>query len=472
MPAPDLSLFQPPEKPLSFVGSLRRIAENPLACLPRSLYEEGLGSLAPLGRPWWFVMDPVLVKEVLIDRADDFTKSELQHRLISPLMGETSVFTAEGHLWRWQRRAAAPAFRNEALLGMLPSMERVASGHAVDLAAKAGETVDVAELMLQVTFQVMATTMLSNVESDRLAHAREAYLDAMPMVALWAVLNLPSWLPHPGQGRLRRGVASIRDEVMGVIAAARARAEPKGDLLDMLIAARDPETGDGLSDELLRDNIIAFVAAGHETTATMLTWTVWLLDRHPEWRERVEAEIDSVLGDGPMTAEHFAALDVTKRVSLEAMRLFPTVNFMMREARVETTLRGERVRAGAPVLVPTFVVHRHTKLWDQPALFDPDRFLPEAVKARHRCAYLPYGLGPRTCIGAGLATIEMATVLATLLRRVRFRAISDEVPKVAFKLIMRPDGAVPMRVEARSTARAAFDPARRTWQSSAPAAGD
>lgn len=452
MTAIDLTPFEPPEKPLSAFAAIRAIATNPIEAWPKGAYRQGLTWTSLFSNKALFVTDPALVKEVLVDRPDDFPKARVIRRAFAPALGESTIFTAEGATWRWQRRAAAPAFRHDLLLGLVPTFARVSRDCAEGLLAKAGETIDIAQLTTRVTFDVLVATLLSGEKGSnpaRFARALDSYIEVVPMMVLWSILNLPEWLPHPGRAQARRAVAVLHEETGRVIASGRARAAPTGDLLDLLLAARDPETGKSLSDNELRDDILTFVAAGHETTAIALAWTLWLIDRHPEWRERVEAEIDHVVGDGVVTAEHIPALEITTRVVQESMRLFPPAPMIPRRAGADTMLGGEQVRAETAVYVPTYVIHRHEALWERPSYFEPDRFLPEAVKARHRCAYIPFAAGPRFCIGAGFAMIEMAAILATIMRRVRFRSVSDALPRPMSRMTLRPEGGIMMTIEAR-----------------------
>ncbi|NVN30898.1 cytochrome P450, partial [Endobacter medicaginis] len=221
----------------------------------------------------------------------------------------------------------------------------------------------------------------------------------------------------------------------------------RGDLLDRLLDARDPESGRAMDDSEIVDNLITFVAAGHETTAQALGWTLDLLARHPRVMAEVSAEIDAVTRGGCVLPEHLVHLVLTRRVLEEGMRLFPPAPIIGREVQDGFALErlgGLEVEPVATIIVPIWAVHRHRRLWDEPGQFDPDRFLPERVASRHRYTWLPFGVGPRVCIGAGFAMLEGMAILAVLLARLRFVPADPSTPAPRMAITLRP--ATPLRL--------------------------
>ncbi|MDP2801246.1 MAG: cytochrome P450 [Phreatobacter sp.] len=442
-----------PPAALGLVKLLPTLVRNPLETWPRPLFTERLFWQSFAGRPLLFVMDPVLIDEVLVAKAAVFTKAPIIRRTIGPAVGNDSIFTAEGAQWRWQRRAAAPPFRHATILGFVPSFHAAAARTASALEARGGETVDVAELMMATTFDVIVETMLSGAASfdtRRFGAEISHYFDTVGWIAALSILRIPSWVPYPGKRRARAGNLFLRREMARVIAERRARSGTTPDLLDFLIAAADPETGRAMTDAELADNLLTFVVAGHETTALALTWAIWLLSNAPDVEARLLEEVGRVVGDGPVEAGHIDELVYVKQVVQEAMRLYPPAPLIPRIASEDVTLGGERIAAGTPVYVPVYAVHRHHLIWDEPEAFDPDRFAPARARALHRGAYLPFGAGPRICIGAAFAMAEAVAILATLVRAVRFIPIAGHQPLPTIRLTLRPDGGMPMRVEPRA----------------------
>jgi cytochrome P450 len=205
-----------------------------------------------------------------------------------------------------------------------------------------------------------------------------------------------------------------------------------------------------MSDQELADNLLTFITAGHETTALALTWTFYLLDLYPEIAARVLDEIREVTRGGPLRSEHVSALAYTRQVLQEAMRLYPPAPLIVRDAEQDVVVGGERVAAGTSVFLPVYAIHRHTALWPDPDRFDPERFGAEASRARHRYAYLPFGAGPRICIGMGFALLEGAAILATLLPAMRLAATEGD-PTLKLRITLRPGAGLPMRLTPRGS---------------------
>lgn len=451
-PRPVPARVVPPAEPLPALKLLRTVIRNPIEAWPQAVYERGLYRRRLVARDTVFVMDPDLVRTVLADEADKFVKSDAMLRALGPALGD-GLLTADGERWRWQRRVASPTFRHERLAAFLPDMIAAAEARRDRWLSLVDHTVDVAHEMMQTTFEIIAETMLSGrsgIDPDRVEHGITAFLDSTNWTIALGLIRAPLWTPYPGRRRAERARDYLRAEILRIIAERRGAPERRPDLIGLLLEARDPETGRGMNDRDLADNLLTFIAAGHETTALALAWTFYLLDLHPEIAHRVLAEITGITGGEPLRAEHVGSLSYTRQVLMEAMRLYPPAPIITRDAAEDVVLGGERLPAGTNVFVPVYAVHRQTALWPDPDRFDPDRFETGAVKARHRYAYLPFGAGPRICIGMSFALMEAAAVLAVLLPAIRLAAIPGRVPGLKSRITLRPGDGLPMRIVKRS----------------------
>jgi cytochrome P450 len=263
------------------------------------------------------------------------------------------------------------------------------------------------------------------------------------------MFSLPEWMPYPNRRRALRARDVLRHDIFRIVQGRRVNPSAHPDLLDLLLAARDPETGRSMTDAEVVNNLLTFIIAGHETTAVALSWTLWLLAKDQASQQRTFEEAKAVARDRPIGAAHVEGLSYSRQVIQEAMRLFPPAPGIGRQARVAMEPGGIPIAAGTRVHIPVFALHRNGRLWDNPNAFDPDRFTPERVKARSRYAFLPFGGGPRICIGAGFATIEAAVILATLVRHFRFAPLPGHKPKPVAKVTLRPAGGMPLLISPR-----------------------
>ena len=449
-----LAKISPPAAPLPALRRIRTLIRNPIEVWPAAVYEQPLFRSELFGRETVFVMDPELIREVLVDRADAFVRAETMRRALGPALGD-AILTADGARWRWQRRAAAPIFRHERLLGFVPTMVAAAERACERLLSRppAAEA-DIAHEMMRTTFDVIVETMLSgrgHIDVDRVERGITAYLDSTSWAIALALLRAPRATPYPGKRRARREGAYLRHALAQLVAERRRTGEARNDLIALLLEASDPETGQSMDDRTLADNLLTFISAGHETTALALAWTFYLLSEHPEVESAVLQEIEAVTSGAPVGAEHLDGLACTRRVLQESMRLYPPAPVVVRAATEDLLLGGVAIARGTPTYVPIYAVHRHRSLWTDPDVFDPDRFLPEPSKQRHRYAYLPFGAGPRTCIGMSFAMIEATVILATILRAVRLELRPGFVPSLKMRITLRPAGGMPMRARPRAS---------------------
>jgi cytochrome P450 len=439
----------PPPEPLPLRRFLLTFVRNPLSSMPQPVYEEGIrvydngrGGVA-------YVTDPALVERILLSQAELFPKTPLEKRVFGPTLGD-GILTSQGSSWKWQRRTAAPLFRPSDLASLVPAM----TGAAMDQlqrwrASPAGAVQAVDRDMTETTFQVISATMFAgsaDAEAAAIVRAADKALSSISWDIAAAMLRFPEWLWYPGKYGRRRAGRALRAAVATILVRRREAGLEGEDLLARLARATDPETGAPMSEKQLVDNLLTFLAAGHETTAKALTWTLYLLARAPVWQERLRAEVEEVAGSGAVGAAHLDRLVLTRAVLEEAMRLYPPAPVMTRHAAADVDLGGVAVPADALVIIPVFAVHRHKKLWDDPDRFDPGRFLPERRARLARTQFMPFGFGARTCIGNSFAMMEGPAILATLVRGARFEWDGVHAPEPLSRVTLRPRGGMPLYV--------------------------
>jgi len=431
---------------------IRSAVANPMNVWPPEIYHTPIVAVRMLGSLRYFVADPALIQIALVDNADKLHKSVPMRRALEPALGQ-GILTAEDERWRTQRRAAAPVFRPAHVNSFLPAMITAARATRDRWLAKPpGAAIEAGHEMMGVTFDIILQTMLSgrgDIDAARVERAMADFLESTSWIVVYAALGLPEWAPYPGRARSARGSAYLRRMVASRLAQRRASGERHDDLLSLMLDSADPETGTGLTDDEVIDNLLTFIAAGHETTALALTWTFYLLSQHPQIEARMLAEIAAVTGGAELAAEHVAQLTYVNQVVRESMRIYPPVAALGREAMAPFAVGPHQVHAGDRVVVPIYALHHHTLLWDAPTRFDPERFTPEAIKARHRFAWMPFGAGPRICIGLQFALLEAVAILGTLLPAVHLRAQAGYVPVPKSRITMRPRDGMPMVIERR-----------------------
>ncbi len=420
--------------PLSFLAGIQR-AHGDVAAFrfgPRRLF---------------LISHPDLVRDVFVTHHRNFIKSlALQRARV--LLG-TGLLTSEGDFHLRQRRMAQPAFHRDRVAALAATMAAYAGRTAEGWSA--GREMDVVREMNRLTLAIAGDTLFgADVagEAEEVARALDAALGMFDRLTNPLGILLDR-LPLPGTIRLRRARAALDATIYGIIERRRALAEDRGDLLSLLLAARDDEgDGGGMTDEQLRDEALTLFLAGHETTANALAWTWHLLAANPEAEARLHAEVDAVVGDRLPTAADYPRLPYTRAVVAESMRLYPPAWTVGREPLEDFAAGGYRIPAGSVVMMSPWVVHRDPRWWPDPERFDPGRWTPEAEAALPRFAYFPFGGGVRKCIGEGFAWMEGVIVLATLARRWRLRPIPGAVVTPAPSITLRPAG-MRMRADPR-----------------------
>lgn len=434
-------------RPLGIWGSLQAGRRNVLELIPQIATEVPILS-GKTGKRWHMVMDPGALRHILRDGVADYPKSEVTKLILGPAIGD-SLFVAEGAHWQWQRRAAAPVFTHRNVSALAPVMTAAAERSVSRIAHGVGRAVDVYAEMVTATFEVISDVTFSDgtgFDRDSVHGAIETYIGQTAKVSLLDILGAPPWVPRPHRMFGSAGMRAMK-QVADAAIDQRRRAGPKPvpDLLDLLLAGEDPATKRQMTTAELRDNLLTFIVAGHETTALTLAWALYLCAFDPDVQQAARAEAQTVLGDRAATAPDLPALPLTRRIVDEALRLYPPAAFLSRTAMAADTLVGREIRPGDTVILPIYALHRHHLLWPDPDAFDPSRFTyPKAVD---RFAYLPFGDGPRICVGASFALQEAVIILATLLARYRFKRIPGKDPKPVMILTLRPQGGVWLGIE-------------------------
>jgi len=436
-------------------GHLPERARNPLGLYLDS--RQRLGDMVRYRMGYIYVEQlthPDHVKHVLADASARYTKGTVFDKT-RPLVGN-GLLTAEGDFWKRQRRLAQPAFHKERLAALgarmtdtlcerLPAWER---------AADTGTPLPVFQELMRLTLTVVVRALFGVEVGGHTDTVGEAFTTALEVTNERIISPLPyqPWLyrlPTRSNRAFRQAVDTLEGLVRGLIAQRRAAGSQAEDLLGMLMAASDADTGDTFDDAQLRDEVMTLLLAGHETTATALAWTFHLLAQHPEVEATLHAEVDAALGGRMPTVADLPRLRYVGCVVEEAMRLYPPIWAIPRVPVEDDVVDGFRIPKGDIVILVPYVTHRHPDFWPEPERFAPTRFLPENSKDRPRWAYLPFGGGQRQCIGNNFAMMEAQLLLTLVAQRFRLRGVPG-VPVVPEPLVsLRPRGPMPMRVERR-----------------------
>ena len=422
------------------LGSLPAARKDPLRMIREAAREYGDVVRLKMGPGFvHLVRHPDQMKQVLHEQVKSFSKNTRAFRNIRLLI-PNGLLTSEGAFWLRQRRIAQPAFHKQRIAGFGAQFARAAREWTAGL--HDGATVPLFDELMRLTLRMVCETLLGFSAEEEAAEVDRALTDLLHFIRDRGFQPFPPplWMPTPGNLRFQRARATLDRIVYRVIA--ERRAKEQDDLVSMLLTARDEETGEQMSDEQVRDEVLTIFLAGHETTATALTWTLWLLARAPEVAGRLFAEVDAL--PGPPSFEDLPRLPYARQVVDESMRLYPPIWMIARRTEEHVQLGGFDVPARTLVLLSTYALHRHPALWDRPDEFDPARF----ATAPPRWNYLPFGGGPRGCIGNGFALVETLLTLSTLAQRFQLEAI-DETVEPEPLITLRPRGPVRVRLHAR-----------------------
>ena len=451
-----LELYIPP-KPLSLwsVIALARVLwkgdGNLLELLPAAAYHFDVGNLGYSRRSTVLFNEPGAVREIMRDAEGVFPKSDLMVSALEHLIGD-SIFVTDGERWKRQRAMIDPAFSHMRISHAFGAMKAAVDDHLLTLEemAASGESFSLDLAMSHLTADIICRTVFSkplqtgvavDVFEDFTVFERSAV-----QVDVLRLIFKPAWsdIPQPPEvlaacERIRRHLGTLVDSHLD-------NPEAFDDIASSVIAARDEETGEPFSREELIDQLGVFFLAGHETTASALTWAFYMLADQPQWLARLRKEIATVVGDASMSFEHTRQLPLTKAFFKETLRLYPPITFMPRVALREATVGGRRLRQGALVMIAPWTLQRHSKWWPDPHAFKPERFLPEQEAALVQGAYMPFGQGPHTCVGAGFAQTESVLILAEFVRRFDWLLESGQTVRPAARMTTRPADQVMLHV--------------------------
>jgi cytochrome P450 len=432
--------------------ALRR---NPIAVfvdVARSFGDVAYLKIGP--RRGYLVTHPDHIRHVLQDNARNYHKSPLYDKLRVSL--GNGLLTSEDGYWLRQRRMAQPAFhrqRIEALASVMAEAANETAARWEPIAAR-GEPIDISDEMMRLTQAIVLRTLLGADLGPFAGELDRAWAIVNQHIGtnFWSLGLLERW-PTPKNRRFRRALDVLDRAVFHIINERRRAGCESNDLLSMLLFARDEETGQAMTDRQLRDEVMTILLAGHETTSLALAWTWYLLSQHPDAQRRLENELDSVLGGRLPAYNDLGSLPYTRMVIEEALRLYPPAWGFSRQAIGSDEIGGFHLPRGWLVFLIPFVMHRHRAYWEEPESFDPERFAPERSSARPKFVYLPFGAGPRQCIGNQFAMIEAQLALATLAQRYRL-ALVPGPPVEPWPLItLRPRHGIKMMAESRTSQR-------------------
>jgi cytochrome P450 len=454
---PLAGLAPPPLKPASFLETIRASKGNPFEIMPLAAFEQPVYlATSPLGKVL-IVNDLDSVRRILLDNVANYPKHALGDEFFSAMFGE-GLLSAPNLKWRTHRKVMAPSFGTRSVESYAPAMVETTLAFAQqwDALPEAAE-MDIAEEMKALTLKIICRTMFSS-DAEELAACSRGALDFAQASMEFGLLDV---LPLIGPWRIKRKQEAIRAHFQGMDKAIyrlisereKSGSEAPKDLLTRLVAAKDPDDGAGLNATEVRDEVITIFMAGHETTAVTMTWVWYLLSQHPAEEAKLHEELDRVLGGRSPTVEDLPQLPYTRMVIEEAMRVYPPApGITIREAKEADEICGFKVEPGLQIMIAPWILHRHRSLWVDPERFDPSRFSKESNEKRPRFAYLPFGGGPRVCIGATLAMTEATLILAVLAQRFHLRLKEGQDIQLQTRITLRPKNKMMTILERRSTA--------------------
>ncbi len=437
-------------------GSLREFRGDRLRFLSET------ARLAPIvkfrlgPRRVYLISDPDLIRDMLVTQHRHLARDPLARQILAKTLG-MGLLTSDGDHWKRQRRMIAPALHRQ----QVHSYADIMVEHAVSATEgwRDGQETDVEREMDRLTLSIVTAALF---KVDSMAHAGTVG-DALPALQEIATrqfdrpIQVPEWVPTPENRRLRDLSGKLRRIVIGELRKRRAGDADSDDLLTMMVQATDAESGEGMSDQEICDEVVTLYLAGHETTALTVTYCWYHTARQPAIEARFHEEIDRVLAGHPPGIEDLERLPYTQRIFKEALRLYPPAYFMVRAVAEPIEMGGHRIPAGSVLMTSQFAMHRHPDLWDDPERFDPDRFADDAERGWHKFKYFPFGGGPRICIGNQFALVEGPLILATLGQRFRFELLhGDQQVELEPQITLGPKGGMPLRIRLRSTGGAAL----------------
>lgn len=442
----------PGPKGLPLVGVIPQLMRNPLELLEQATAEYGDIIRLSVGPKSIYVLrHPSFFRDVLFDREDSFSKGSINKILAS--VGGNSLISAEGEFWKRQRRLVQPAFHRKRL-AILSSYMTDAISKMCDRweeKAERGEPIDMIPEMSSITRDIIIATILGGDLGKRGDEVEKAVDILMEVLGkrIWT-FALPSWIPLPGKKEFEESLKLLDDTIYGLIAKQKEIGPDKGaeNLLNMLLNMRD-EDGNGMDDKQMRDEIVTFFIAGYETSTLALAWTWYFLSQNPQYFNTLFNEVDSVLADRTPTMEDLNTLVYSRMVFQEALRA-RSPSWMIPRETVEDIQLGEYlIPAKSVVILSQYLMHRHPEFWEDPDTYNPERFRPEANNPSIKTAYMPFGGGPRQCIGINFATMEAQFIIAMVAQRFQLDLVDDAPIQPVMKATIHPSRPIEMRLKRR-----------------------
>lgn len=434
--------------------SLSQLQSQPLEYLGEMWREYGDLVRLPIMPGFTAILSthPDCAEQVLSTHSENYGKADFFLNAMGLVQGE-GLFTSEGEFWKSHRRLMQPAFHQKQLVKLHSVILSCIESVVQDWLTKPDdEVINIADEMTRLTLKIISQALFSidiSHESDRLGSALRTAFEYV-YHKITAPLSPPLWVPTHRNREFRQAKQTIDHVVLEMIRSRRTNPGEQIDLLSMLLAAQDEETGKGLSDQELLNEVITLINAGHETTATALSWTWYLLGTHPEIMAQLQDEVDDVLQGGAPTFEKLSQLAYTRRVFDESLRLCPPgMGLAPRVAKADDEIQNYFIPKGSIMNIAFYFTLRHPDFWENPEQFDPDRFLPEKVAQRPRYAYMPWGAGPHVCIGKNFAIMESMLILSTIIQRFRVTLVPNQPFEIDPRFTLRPKYGVNVTLQKR-----------------------
>jgi cytochrome P450 len=433
------------------LGNLSQMRANPFQALCDWQRDYGdLVSFRLATRQFYLFSHPKLIEQALIKQSDVFVKIYNPEKPtgLALILGQGLV-TSQGDLWRRQRRLMQPVFQRSNITTLLPQIA-TAGSNMLHRWRKLGEgaEVNLSEEMIRLTLEVITQTMFSTSVLDKIEHIPSS-LDTLLRYAAKTItspLILPVYVPTPANQKFKRALGIIDDVIYGIIEQRRTTSSVQNDLLDMLLKARDDGSGEKMTDRQIRDEVITIFSAGHETTANLLSWTLYLLARHPDVLAKLQQELDGLPRGKIPNAEDLQQLAYTRAVLNESMRFRPSAGIMLRKVNKDTEVDGYFLKAGRLAIFNIFNLHHHGDFWRQPEQFDPERFL---IPENRRFSFMPFGTGERICIGSHFALLESQLLLSMIVQHYNLQLLDTDEVEIEMAVTLRPKGGIPVRIKWR-----------------------
>ena len=433
------------------LGSASKMQSDPLKFLREARRYGDVVRMRFVFTDAYLIYHPDSVKHVLQENNRNYNKDLFTYKIFYPFLGH-GLLTNDGESWLHQRRLMQPAFHRKriATYGTIMTNATEKLLERWQSSAQQGSSLDIAQEMMNLTLGIVGQTLFSIDLSDETNMIGPAVTTLLNLLGHYTYAPFPPLnVPTSRNRGLKAANRTLEQVIYHIIAERRQQNVDTGDLLSMLLSARDEETGEGMNDQQIRDELMTMLIAGHETTANALAWTWYLLSQHPEVEQRLYSEIDEVLGEDTPTLDHLPDLKYTNMILEETLRLYPTAGIFGRKTIADDELRGYRIPAKSMIIISPYATHHHPDYWPDPQRFDPERFTPERSAGRSHYAYFPFSSGPRRCIGSSFAMMEAQLILATIAQSYQLRMVPGHPVEPQLLVTLRPKYGLKMTLHER-----------------------